>query len=158
MADSSADQQQRQQEILNLTPHDVNVYLSRDDDDDEPTVRTYPASRKGAVRVRTKLQTLLGTLEDGVPVYSAPAFEDALDNFPFDPAEDEVEIHHPDIIVSMVVAPHVPNWYGGCVYVPDTGPSSAVRSDAGRMLGVKRFYLARPCRGAGKNGKKNWRS
>jgi hypothetical protein len=40
----------------------------------------------------------------------------------------------------MVVGPYIPAWYRGDVYVPDTGPESAVRDEGGRICGVKRLY------------------
>lgn len=120
--------------IRNLTPHNIHVFVAGDKD---TCPLTFPAQGK-AVRVRSKAQDHVATLENGVKVYSPPAFEDVLDDFPFVNQEDDV---HPDLIVSMVVGNHIPKWYRGNVYIPDTGPQSVVRDQTGKILGVKRFCI-----------------
>ncbi len=126
------DGDQNNDSMLNLTPHDVVVFIN----DDMMTV-TYPCGKESA-RVCTKTQNFVSALRNGVKVYSAPAFEDTLTGFPF--SDNQKQVHHPNLIVSMVVGNHIPSWYRGNVYVPDTGPGSAIREN-GQIVGVKRLYI-----------------
>ena len=120
--------------ILNLTPHTLTVFL----DDDQQTKVSYAAQGK-SVRVRSRPQKHIMTLDNGIKVYTPPAFEqETLDGFPYHQDEEE---YHPDLAVSMIVGEHVPSGYRGNVYCPDTGPQSVVRDSSGRILGVKRLCL-----------------
>lgn len=130
------------QTILNFTPHDVHVHI------DDETIQTYLAPQKPykEIRLDAEDQKLVLTLENGVKVVEKPVYK-KLVNFPFERPllADAAGINHPDIIVSMIVGEHIEKaapWFLGAVYVPDTGPKSAVR-DKGRILGVKRFYIAK---------------
>lgn len=118
--------------IVNLTPHDVVVF-----GDNGMTV-TYHSC--GEARARSTPQTLVTTLRNGVQIFSAPSFC-GVSGFPFD-GKDGM---HPNIIVSMVVGKCIPSSYQGNVYVPDTGPGSAVRDEKGKIKGVKRLYIVHEC-------------
>ncbi len=118
--------------IQNRTPHNITVYVAGDKD---TCPLTFAPSGKVAI-VGTVDQEHVATLDNGVRVYSPPSFTGILDGFPSKNAM------HPDLIVSMVAGNHIPKWYRGNVYIPDTGPDSVVRDDDdGKILGVKRLCI-----------------
>jgi len=114
--------------IVNLTPHDLTVYLTDD------TTLTIPAS--GTVARVAQAYTPLGTLDLGnaqVPLV-ATTFG-TIQGLP-DPQPGVL------YVTSGLVAQAAWNLGRTDVLAPDTG-SGAVRDDQGRILGVKRF-LAHP--------------
>jgi len=140
-------------ELINWTPHDVCVIDKRrfvmEAGKKVPgeTIITYKAQQdRGVIRLIPYPQSLLGHLPNGICVYTPPALDDGhLDGFPYVPENK----HHPDLIVSMVVGNAIPSWYRGNVYIPDTGPDSAIRDEGGRITGVARLCLVHKGR---KNG------
>ena len=119
-------------DLRNMTPHDLRVRVGNDDNADYVTI---PACGT-CVRVMSKSQAHLGTLSNGIEVFEPPAFEDVLVGFP-----ELTDASHPDLVVSMVVGNHIPGWYRGSVYVPDTGPASVIRDAKGGIAAVRRIYL-----------------
>ena len=126
------------QTILNLTPHDIRVYVNWSQPEEAGgTIVTYPAAKGGAVRLQPKKQEHLGDFDNGVPVYSPLKFEGVLVGFPF--YENKDYQHQPDIIVTVAVSTYIPSRYRGNVFTPDTGPDSVVRDGSGKIVGVKRL-------------------
>ena len=114
--------------ILNLTPHDINIY----DPNGERIIKTY--ERSGIVaRVNTVRQYF--TKIDGVPVYRI-----SYGNI------EGVPKYEPNtyIIVSLIVAQALilinSPWIGH-ILDPDTSPQGVVRSKEGKILGVKGFQI-----------------
>ena len=126
-------------EIVNLTPHAINVHVANNDDRPATTPRvvTFPPSGT-ETRLRSNPQVQVATLPNGVPIFTAPSFrEDALADFPF---KDDAPQNHRDVLLSMLVVPHIPEWFTGAVYFPDTGPGSAIREN-GKIVGVARLCI-----------------
>lgn len=113
--------------IINLTPHDITVFLSNDEK------KIYPRSGRVA-RVSVKAEPI-GEV-DGVPTVQIEYGE--IEGLPERPDGNYY-------IVSVLVLqaaerldhPMLP-W----LLAPDTGPESAVRDDQGRIVGVRRFVVA----------------
>jgi len=104
--------------IINLTPHAVNIYQ------DGEVVKTYAPS--GVVpRVSTSSETI-GTI-DGFELVETVFGE--VENLP--PAEADTVY-----IVSALVRSASERTD---LISPDTSPAGAVRDEAGRIVGVKRF-------------------
>ncbi|AMQ66669.1 hypothetical protein FDG96_gp10 [Bacillus phage Mgbh1] len=105
--------------IVNLTPHDVNVY-----DDDGNVIATYPATGQ-TVRVETKTETV-GEI-DGVPVVTQTYGE--ITGLP-DRKPNTV------YLVSLVVRMATDR---GDLLSPDTSPQGAVRNEHGQIIGTRGF-------------------
>lgn len=122
--------------IVNLTPHDINVIASDDNDSDVPT-KTFKAHGSEA-RMTGPAQSELGTLMDGVPVRTPQVMEKI--NWPDIPDGTDA------VIVSMAVGLAVralptdkrPPF---AVYGPDTSKSGAVRDAAGKIVGTRNLVL-----------------
>lgn len=117
--------------IVNLTPHDVVVQLS-----DESSV-VYPvlmvADKPQIARVISNEQQLVEKLENGVEVFDRPLYT-RVEGLPTNSRQD--------IIVSQLVAEYLHNnlmWMNARVYIPDTGPESAIRNENGVIVAVKRL-------------------
>lgn len=110
--------------LINLTPHDLNIC-----DADGVVVATIPAS--GVVARVTSTADVVGSVDVGGHRVDlvATKFGD-VDGLPA-PAPDTL------YIVSSLVLQAVSGRTD--VVAPDTGPASAVRDDAGRIVGVRRF-------------------
>lgn len=129
--------------VRNLLPHDILVLC-----DDGGTVAAIFRAEKGEeLRLSSLPQKPWGSLPSGkrdtkpyhlnVPIRTAPRHYLDLGKFPF--SRDDAT--HPPIIVSALVAPHIPRWYSGMVMVPDTGPEGAIRDDDGLIVGVRSLYV-----------------
>jgi hypothetical protein len=134
-------QQQQQQQphstLVNMTPHHLHIQF-QDPDTGQQVTKTLPTTGQ-SIRACSKPQTSIGTVSGGIPVYTPPAFQPGvLQGFPYTADKDQV---HPDLVVSMVVGEQIPGWYRGNVYMPDTGPDSAVRDKQGKIVAVKRLCL-----------------
>jgi hypothetical protein len=108
-------------DIINLTPHEITIY------NDNEVVKVYPPSGT-IVRARSE-STPAGEL-DGVPVVEF-VFTADLDNLP-EPAADTIYIVS---TLAIQALPH-PRYD---VVAPDTGPESAIRDAAGKIVGIRRF-------------------
>lgn len=132
--------------MLNYTPHPVVIYAPRTD---EKVVTLPSVGVARATSAQRKLGRAVvdgGIAEEGlqgvygpeVEVYSPPRFT-GVEWGKAEPAEGV------EVVVSIVAAPAVtlerPDLK---VYVPDTGPDSAVRDDTGRIAGVRRLILWHP--------------
>lgn len=113
--------------IRNLTPHGLSVHLP------DGTVREIPA--EGAT---PRLAEITATADpvDGIPVVSTTFGE--VVGWPTDLAEGDV------MIVNSLIGDAVAERLGIIVYSPDTGPTSAVRDAAGRIVGVRRLRRHAP--------------
>jgi hypothetical protein len=130
--------------LINLTPHSITVFTGDDGGSNENGV-IYPTEQdKKVVRVRSRPQELVAILENGISVFTPQRFETdkdgqaVLENFPYSP---DINQEHPDIIVPMLVGNHIPKWYRGKVYIPDTGPFGVVRDKDGKIIGTKHLCL-----------------
>ena len=113
--------------LVNLTPHDLDVY----DEAGEKKISTLPRSGEVA-RVLTQA-TKVGELEvsNGHPVPVVETSYGETENLP--ECQDGTTY-----IVSIVVAQAVRGQRDDVV-APDTGPQSVVRDAKGNILGVRRF-------------------
>ncbi|MED4172576.1 hypothetical protein P4631_09025 [Halalkalibacterium halodurans] len=105
--------------VVNLTPHDVNVY-----DDDDNVIATYPATGQTA-RVETKTETV-GEI-NGVPVVTQTYGE--ITGLP-DRKPNTV------YLVSLVVRMATGR---DDLLSPDTSPQGAVRNEHGQIIGTRGF-------------------
>lgn len=124
--------------LINLTPHDIHVYVPWTVEGEGPygPVRTFPRSGiecRCVGRTPKEYEPLLGN----VPVTAAPEYTD-VEGFP------EGESFGSDILVSLVVGQYLqlyPEEYPGAVYGPDTGPTGGVRDKDGKILGTRHLVL-----------------
>lgn len=124
-------------QLYNLTPHSINIC-----DDDGKVIHTIPSSGHN-VRVDSKPQEHVEDLtlnNNKIPVFTPPSYT-KVTGLPDD-------INGRDIIVSSITGDQFVKEnldFPQRVLVPDTGPNSCVRDEAGKILGVKRFIrLNRP--------------
>lgn len=113
--------------IRNLTPHGLTVHLP------DGSVREIPA--EGPVPRLAEI-TAAADPVDGIPVVST-SFGDVT-GWPEDVAEGDV------VIVNSLLGDEIARRLGLVVYSPDTGPASAVRDAAGRIVGVRRLRRHAP--------------
>lgn len=118
---------------VNLTPHEVKVSSI-----DAQSLLCFEPSGH-VLRVQFAEQERLPNLKVG-EFPAMPVVERPRDPLPLVIPE---EFKGRDIIVSAIAAAAVPDSFTGAVYVPDTGPSAAVRVE-GVLRYVKRLYLHRP--------------
>lgn len=134
--------------LVNMTPHHLHIQF-KDPETGQEIKKTLPATGH-SIRARSKPQVLIATVGGGIPVYTPPAFQPGvLDGFPY--SQDAGELH-PALVVSMVVGDQIPKWYRGNVYIPDTGPESAVRDKDGKIAAVKRLCLVHRGQDGDENG------
>lgn len=113
-------------ELVNLTPHSIVVF----DPSGERIVRTVEPS--GYILRLTEDISDQGMLE-GIPLVSKSLkFDDGFVN-----RVDDNTIY----IVSAMMLSHVPIYLRNSFVAPDTGVGSVVRSDDGRIAGVRRFMV-----------------
>lgn len=113
--------------ILNLCPHDVNVYV-----DGKLRFHFPPANAKNPLRLNQE-EAKLSVDDDDLPVTSPPIYTGL--NFKPEPGSR--------VIVSQIVAVHLEahqNEYKlKNVYSPDSSPEGGVRDDKGQISGTKRL-------------------
>ena len=107
--------------IINLTPHDINIL-----DDNDDIIRTYGPS--GTV---ARVATFADVFDDIDGVAVATTTYGPVTGVP-DPVDGNI------FVVSSLVAQRLANVRTDVVS-PDTSPQSVVRNDAGHVVGVKRF-------------------
>ena len=113
--------------IVNLTPHDVVVFLP------DGSKKVY--SRSGTVaRVRTRAEPM-GEV-DGVPTVQIEYGE--IEGLPDQPDGNYYIVS----ILVLQAAERLEHPLLPWLLAPDTGPESAVRDEQGRIVGVKRFVVA----------------
>ena len=114
-------------EVINLTPHDVNVVNA-----DGNITATYV--RSGVVARVTTVKEVCGTIarreHDAVGTIIKRVKYGSVENLP----EPDGETTY---IVSMVVAQACPG--RNDLVCPDTAPDAVVRDDNGQIIGVKNF-------------------
>jgi hypothetical protein len=112
--------------IMNLCPHDVNVYHG----DDMIHFPTRGANKALRLEEKAGVETMN---EDGIPE-STPSEYVGL-NYTPEPGSR--------IIVSQLVASYLRDHQGeynlGNVYAPDTGPNGGKRNEGGQIIGTKRL-------------------
>lgn len=120
--------------MLNLTPHELKIQGEGN------FMKYYPIHRLSngsqfSLRVHMIPQTVVETLPNGVVVVSAPRVSSE------NSIEELVKLlgGAPPIIVSTMCT-QILTQYPGAVYVPDTGPESAIRDADGQILAVRRLY------------------
>lgn len=129
-------------EPLNFTPHDINVRLGKK----STTYQTVGVCR-AKQRERCAFTWDLGTSTEihvggwaiaehpHLVVMRKPEY-DTIEWVPGPPGQDA------DVIVSVVAAPVVPTERPDLrVFVPDTGPTSAIRGEDGRIEAIRRLVL-----------------
>lgn len=112
--------------IVNLTQHDVNLYL--ENDTKVITFQGVGAERAARVSVESTPAPSIRTLDGDLPFVKRVFGE--VTGLP-EPREDTL------FIVSSLVMGQVPE-RKDCI-APDTGPDSVKRDDDGRIIGVRRF-------------------
>jgi len=124
--------------ILNLTPHDINIYQSNGFPD-----ITFPKSDRVLLGI-TKPQThILNLPKTGIPIFTPQDFE----TLSVPPIEDKYD----GILVSMPVGQWIRNasvrklqelgLSNLKIYGPDFGPDAAIRDSDGQPCGTKRLVL-----------------
>jgi len=123
--------------LVNLTPHDCVIMQGGGDD---PLVRSVIPTHGAVMRVQTGEQRKLGELCPDVPIFSPPEFSDELDWPALDADVDAVLV---SLLVGQAAKRIAERGYEMpyAVYVPDTGPASAVRDEDGGIVGVRRLVL-----------------
>lgn len=117
--------------LLNLTPHDVSYC-----DAAGRVLVVFPTA--GSLRLVSAAQTPLTPLRCGdhaLEVAAPPAYTDVAPRALLPEVQTSV-------LVSMVVAQWMQpreEFAHLTLYVPDTGPESAVRDERGRIVGVRRL-------------------
>jgi hypothetical protein len=117
--------------ILNYTPHDINLY----DETGENIIQTFPRTGK-QIRLISGHQDMVN-IGLKFPVVECQTFTGIE---PFDVPEN---VHY--LLVSMPVGEYYKNsaHCQYCILGPDTGPQGVVRDDSGRIVGTKRLVLYR---------------
>ncbi len=116
--------------IRNFTPHEVVVKVN------DESIK-YPSV--GELRI-TSEQSNLGTLHNGIPLYSPQEFTGISKNTEFEKSEFDA------IIVSMFVGEHYKKkgkelGIKFLVLSPDTSPASVIRGENGVIVAVSRFVV-----------------
>lgn len=130
-------------EALNYTPHDVVIYA----EDGETVLHVFPSvgNARASADQRQVSEYALPDLKR-LPIMSRPKYGiiDWDDKSTGRRGEPDLELN---VLVSIVAAdPACSEREDLGVYVPDTGPDSAVRSTQGQILGVKRLIRWQPSR------------
>ena len=125
--------------LTNWTPHDINIY----DKDGKNLILTIKKSDVIA-RLCSKNQTLTTCTIDNIdiPIISKNNFSGLIGT---NIIENCCDVNN--VIVSMPVAEYLfqEHWDENCfmqcsnVFIPDSGPDSAVRDKFGQIIGVKRL-------------------
>ena len=122
---------------MNYTPHDVAIYAA----DGETVLHVFPSvgNARASADQRQISEYALPDIKR-LPIMSRPEYG-LVD---WGRGEPDLEVN---VIVSIVAAdPACAEREDLGVYVPDTGPDSAVRSPQGQILGVKRLIRWQPSR------------
>ena len=130
----------------NFTPHPVTIFLPSGKMIEFPSVGNCRAKSSQWIDYEYDFEKNAvyeapgwGHVEQGksgIVLVMQPPEWTGVDFVPHPPAQGE------SVIVSIVAAPAlVPARPDLAIYVPDTGPESAVRDDTGRICGVKRLIL-----------------
>jgi hypothetical protein len=117
--------------IVNLTPHAIVVFI------EDAKTTTYPS--EGVIRAKTTQMPMGNVPNTEIPLVSMPVIT-GIDN------EDLLLKHsNDDIIVSTLAAEAISKFttFSNTIYVPDSGPLSAVRTDEGQIVGVRRLMVFR---------------
>lgn len=118
-------------EVINLCPHEVTLVVGD---------RTISIPPSGVVpRLDEKTVPTIPVVIDGVaiPVVKVE-FGDVVG---VDPAALPVDAV---LIAGPLIAEQLARHLGRTVYAPDTGPNSAVRDNAGRIVAVRRLRVYHP--------------
>ncbi len=116
-------------ELTNLTPHSVDVYTEYN----YVLKQTYPAS--GVVARVIENYAEISSIDD-VPVVGR------IKSLTYDATVAGLPRDGKPYIVSRIVLDALPTWPN--LFVPDTGPGSAVRNAEGQLIGVTRFICSDP--------------
>ena len=109
--------------IVNLTPHELNIYL--------PNGKVLTIKPSGTVaRVRTS------QMKEG-SVYGIPVVRTQYLDVEGLPPKKEDTIYIASTLVTQIARQMMRN----DVFAPDTGPQSAVRDETGRIIGVRRLQI-----------------